>query len=275
MATLSPERQKYEAARRNQATIGQVETLLVAETTRLLARTAGFGQQEMGGYLRKITPGLIDRYGKVNAAAAVRYYDEQRRIWWTTRNPAFTAEARKNQQRMAERYAAARLRGEIYVAKLPEFNPVEASKPVIGYGMARFQAEGAEAMRSAVTNALTRAVGSYNRDVMLYNSGLDDAVVRVQRVAEPGACAFCALMAFSSERSASGKGLEVRTGSYAVNFHENCKCSIETLYIGDPVIRPPYYDKFESDYLSATASIQGPLKTKQVLAQMRVIGGLK
>lgn len=270
MATL----EQYRAAQRNQATMGQVETLLTAEASRVLSAGAELGQQEMGGFLRKTVPGLIDRYGKVNASAAVQYYDEQRRIWWTRRNPAFTAQARKNQQRMAERYAAARLRGEIYVAKLPTFNPLLASEPVVGYGMARFMANGFDDMRDNVIGAMTRAVASYNRDTVLYNSGLDDAVISVQRVAEPGACAFCALMAFSSERSAEGQGLDVRTSSYAADYHNNCRCSIETLYEGDTPIRPPYYDKFEKDYLEATSSIDGPLRAKEVLAEMRVIGGL-
>jgi hypothetical protein len=96
---------------------------------------------------------------------------------------------------------------------------------------------------------MTRAVGSYNRDTILYNAGLDDAVVTVQRVAEADACAFCALMAFSSTRSASGQSLDVRTTQYAVDFHARCRCSIETLYEGDDPIRPPYYDQFEEEYL--------------------------
>lgn len=268
-------KEQYDAARRNQATMLQVETLLTAEATRVLGAASGFSQQEMGGFLRRVVPGLIDRYGKVNAAAAIKFYDEQRRIWWMTRNPAFNAEARRNQRRMAERYAAARLRGQIYVAKMPTFNPIEASKPVVGWGMARFMSDGFDDMSDNVVGAMTRAVASYNRDTMLYNAGLDDAVVSVQRVAEPGACAFCALMAFSSQRSVSGASLDVRTTSYAVDFHNKCRCSIETLYEGDSPLRPDYYDKFERDYLDATKSIDGPLRTKEVLAEMRVVGGLK
>jgi hypothetical protein len=75
------------------------------------------------------------------------------------------------------------------------------------------------------------------------------------------------MMAFSSDK------FGVRTAQYAIDFHDRCRCSIETLYIGDRPIVPPYYKKLEADYVSATKEIDGPLTAKNVLAEMRVQTG--
>lgn len=251
---LTRDRQRYEATKRNQATMTQVETLLTAQGVQVLETARGLGRQELGGFLRKAVPGLIDRYGKVNAVAAMKYYDEQR-LAWAQANPtpfSVSATARKNarnsQTQKGQRFAAAKLRGQIYVAQLPDFKPAELADPIVGYGMARFADEGFDVMRDQVNAAMTRAVASYNRDTILYNAGLDDAVVGVQRVAEPNACAFCAMVAFSS---GTWHAHESRVTSYAVDFHNNCKCSIETLYEGDQPLRPDYYDQFQQEYEDA------------------------
>jgi len=245
---MTTERERYEAARRNQATLLQVETLMLAEADRVLTVTQDLDRQTTGGVLRRVVPGLVNKYGMVNATAAVKYYDEQRRAWWERKESSASRTDRQNRQARAQRYAAARLRGEIYVARMPQFNPVEKSEPVIGWGMKQFAEGGHVAMKSAVTNALTRAVAGYNRDTLLYNSALDKDVIKVQRVPEPGACGFCRTMALEPFRVQSG----VRLADYAIDFHNNCKCSIETIYQGDSPIRPGYFDQFEAEYAIAS-----------------------
>jgi hypothetical protein len=74
------------------------------------------------------------------------------------------------------------------------------------------------------------------------------------------------MVAFSSERTVSGANLDVRLSQYAVDFHDHCNCTIETLYIGDKPIRPDYYDQFEADYLEASSEAGS---AKGVLAQIR------
>lgn len=273
--TTTLERQRYEAARRNQSNMAKVEQLLLDEATPALRAGRNLGQQAMGGFLREVIPGLVDKWGNVNAAVAVQYYDEQR-LAWLRNNPGApltTRSARKqnqqNRSRQADRIAGAKLRGAVYKATLPTTNPLAVSEPIIGKGMAKFMSDGFDSMAETVNNAMTRAVASYNRDAILYNAGLDDAVLSVQRVAEPNACAFCALMAFSSERSVSGAPLDVRTTSYAVDFHNNCRCSLETLYEGDSPIRPDYYDQFESEYLDIYKSNS----VKDTLSEWRAATG--
>lgn len=242
-------RAQYDLQRRNQANLKRVTDLLANEATRVLGTGRNItGQQDMGGFLRTVVPGLIDRYGNVNAAVAVEYYDAQRLAFMEKHSayPGAPRSVRTNARRRAERVATARTQGQLYVAKLPKFDAIAKADTVVNYGMALFQGAGYDALTSEVTNAMTRAVASYNRDTMLFNSALDDAVVGVQRVAEPNACDFCQTVAFDSYGG-------VRVSDYAVEWHNNCHCSLETIYVGDSKYRPDYYDDFEYGNTTADA----------------------
>lgn len=241
----------YNLARRNQATMRRVETLLLRETNTVLGVGAGFGQQEMGGFLRTVVPELIDRFGNINATAAVDYYNDRRNLWIREQGGSPVArQGRQNLRRQADRRATAELRSQVFLAKRAPLNPQELAEGPIGYGMKLFQQRGFSALRLNLGNAMTRAVASYNRDTILYNSALDSDVVGVQRVAEPGACGFCRLRAVESVNSRRTRGI---APAYAVQYHDNCRCSIETLYRGDQLIKPEYYRQFESEYDEAAA----------------------
>jgi hypothetical protein len=214
-------------------------------------------------------PALVDKWGNVNATAAVEYYTEQRRAWLSERGGSPTGRnARKTARRAADRFADARTRAELYTATQPEFDAVARTAGIIDYGMSRYVNGGFTSMRDSVVSNMTKEVAMYNRDTLLFNSTLDNATTTVQRVAEPSACSFCRLMAFSSTRSASGQKLDVRTANYAIDFHDRCRCSIEVLFEGQEAIRPDYYDKFEDSYLTATSNV-GASDFKEVLSEMR------
>lgn len=230
-----PNQTRYALLKRNQANIRQVNNILVDEALKVTALGASLDRQQLGGFLREVVPGLIDEFGNVNAATAVEYYNDQR-LAALGRNPG-----RQAARRQAERVARARLQSAIYVATLPKFNVQAKAEPIIGYAMSMFTKNGFDAMRPELANALTRAAASYNRDTLLYNSALDSSVVGVQRVAEPNACEFCRTVAFGSRNNR----YQPRITSYAPNWHNNCNCSIETIYEGDSLYRPDYYDEFE------------------------------
>lgn len=255
--TQTTARAKYELVKRNQATMQQVTALLEAESNKVLSLAQQFDRQQLGGYLRTVVPGLVDRYGNVNAAAAMKYYDEQRAL-------SFIGTGLSDWRRGSQRIAAAKLKSQIFVASLPQFDTPAISEPIIGWGMSQYVDNGFDAMKQAVTSSMTRAVGSFNRDTIIYNAGLDEAVYRVQRVAEPKACEFCRLVAFESYRGSSNP----RTASYAIDFHDHCHCSIETIYVGDKPVRPDYYDQFEQNYIEAAQNV-GTRDAKRVLAEMR------
>lgn len=255
-------------AKRNQTAMKQVSTLLTAEATKVLSVAPGT-QQELGGYLRTVVPGLVDKYGNVNAEIARQYYDEQRALYLASQGlqPGSANRVARNSARArASRLANAKTAGQIYVAKIPTFSATKLTESMIGYSMSRFMKD--LPYSEDLVNAMTRAIGSYHRDTVLYNAGLDEAVIGVQRVAEPNACAFCMTVALGSYRSYTTNSADVRVGSYAADYHNNCNCSIETLYEGDAPIRPDYYDQFEKDYVEATAEA-GTTNAKAVFGQIR------
>jgi hypothetical protein len=245
-------RELYAAARRNQSAIRAVDTLVKRDTAALLVTAEGLGQQQMGGFLRNLVPGLVDRYGNINATAAVNYYNERRLL---SLRPGASLPGRANRQlrqnarRQASNRAAAETRSQIFLARRAPINPVAASQSPINYAMRVYQDSGFGAMQDGLSNAMTRAVASYNRDTILYNAALDPDVVGVQRVAEPGACGFCSLQAVASIDASRGFRSQP---SYAVEYHNNCRCSIETLYADDDFIIPEHYAQFEEEYVEAS-----------------------
>jgi hypothetical protein len=239
----------YALARRNQATMRAVENEMKREALQVLTVAEGLTQQQMGGFLRSTVPGLVDKYGQVNATAAMNYYNERRLLSLPRNLGAISSrQARQNITRRASNRATAELRSQVFLAQRPAVNPVQLAQSPINYAMKVYQGSGYDPMRNELTNALTRAVASYNRDTILYNSALDEAVVGVQRVAEAGACGFCQTLALGTIEPARS------VPSYAVEYHNNCRCSIETLYEGDRPIRPEYYEDFEANYEEAKAT---------------------
>lgn len=258
---------RYLTALDNQKVLERVNMLAMANAREVVSTASGLGQQEMGGFLRATVPALVDKWGNVNGTQAVAYYQASRDAWWENRQRALRSDVRKGQNRRADRFALAKLQGQLYVATQPIANAVEIAEPIVGYAMSNFMSKGFESMDSSVQNALTRAVASYHHNTMLYNSGLDSAVVKVQRIADRNACAFCRTLAFD-------KYGDVRTSDYAIKFHDNCHCTIETLYEGDRPVRPDYYDQFQEQYEDASAEV-GTRNAKELFAQIRRESGAR
>lgn len=228
----------------NRRTMLHVSTLLKAEATNVLANGDGLGQQDLGGFLRTVLPGLIARYGNVNAVTAANYYDQVRQV--------------------------SVKKGKSYKSALPTFDATERSRTLVDYGMATFQKAGFGGLPDLLAQALTYPVAQYNRETIDYNAGLDSSAKTVQRIAEPNACAFCALMAFSTTTSAEGRTIGTRTFSYAPDFHDNCHCTVEVIFEGQDPIVPDYYKDFSMEYADARG---GDVST--VLATMRANTGRK
>lgn len=229
----------------NQAALRRVNQTMMTVADRALAPISRVNQQGAATLFRSTVPGLIDEFGNVNALIAKNYYQAQRFVYFKQQvmsNGITAKRAQNNLRRQATNRAQAQLQSQLavangYKAKLPGFDPLAKADSVVNYGMSLFMKNGPQA-KQEIMNAITRAVASYNRDTILFNSALDSDVVGVQRVAEPGACDFCAMVAFDRYGSA-------RVSSYAANYHNNCHCTIETLYENDKPIVPDYYADFE------------------------------
>jgi hypothetical protein len=280
------DRYRFQMSIRARATMNAVERIATSQALEIVEVARDFTQQELGGYLRQIMTPLVDQYGQVNAQAAVDYYDAVRNEW-DKNQPAFAGSygeyrsSSRNESRRGRRFAEANVRAQIYVATKPEFDLAGKVDGLVNYSMKTATQESFDAMKPALANSLTRALASYHRDTNLYNSGLDSAVVKVQRVARADACSFCRVLAFESYA-----GSDVRTTTYAIDFHDNCHCTIETLYLGDKPIKPPYYDQFEAEYDVATKFVysrdyvypntQGRATgAKEIFSAMRQTAGTK
>lgn len=226
----------------NRRTMRHVSTLMQAEAVKVISQGQNLDQQQLGGFLRTTIPAIIARYGNLNAVTAANYYDQVR---------AISAKGAKS-----------------YRAVVPAFDALERADTIVNYGMATYMKEGFDRLPQLVATAMTTPVAGYNRDTIDHNAGLDTSAKTVQRIAEPNACAFCALLAFSTTSSAEGKTIGTRTFSYAPDFHNDCHCTVEVIFEGQDPIVPDYYKDFAMEY----DETQGG-SAKEVLAQMRANTG--
>lgn len=259
------DRYRYELSRQQETTLKQVNDLITREAAQVVAPAAGFSQQEYGGFLRQVVPTLLDQYGRVNATAAIQFYDQSRDYWTKVLSDASQG-GRDARRSAATRFATARTRSSLAVAQgyaaqfADTYDTVSKTDAVVNFAMKVRAKSGHAPSVEAMNNALTREVASYHRDTVLFNSALDPYVSRVQRVAQATACEFCRLMALGST---NGK---VRVSTYAAKFHSHCHCTIQPLFDGEQPVRPDYYDKFEKEY--AEASKKGG-SAKNILAEWR------
>lgn len=266
---ITYERWKYEQTVAQEAAMRQVNDLITAEAAAAANVGAGFDQSEFGALLRSIVPQLLDQYGRVNATAALQFYDAQRTQWAETYGPAASQMAgRGNVRAQGSRYAVATTQSALAVSQgyaaqyADDYRRAAKADSVINYAMRVRQSSGHAPSVTAMNNALTREVAMYHRDTVLFNAGLDPFVNRVQRVAQAKACEFCRLMALGSTNGT------VRTSTYAVKFHSHCHCTIQPLFDGDQPVRPDHYDEFEKEYAQAS---KGGGSSQDILANWRGI----
>jgi hypothetical protein len=266
-------RWRYEETIKQERILAQVGDLLMDKASSAVSVGATLGQQEYGGLLRVVIPQLLDQYGKVNATAAVNFYDQTQLAWLQANgSEARQRASRGNVRRQSERVARARTQSalelastgvDVFKAKFADsYDLLAKSENVIGFAMKVRARDGHEPSVVAMNNALTREVASYHRDTILFNAALDSNVSRVQRVAQASACEFCRLMALGSTNGS------VRVSNYAVKFHDHCHCTIQPLFEGEAPFRPDYYDDFEKDYDQARKEA-GSGNSRDILAQMR------
>jgi len=225
-------------ALKNRNTMLHVSTLAKQEAVRVIGQGTGLAQNDFGGFIRQAIPGIVARYGQINAVTAADYYDTTRALFANASKP--------------------------YKAVIPTIDAVAKSETLINYGMAAFMQQGPDVVPNLLAEALTLQVANYNRDTMTYNSEQDTVTKTIQRVAEPGACAFCAMLSFTTTNSAEGKLIGVRTFDYVPDYHSNCHCTVEVIYEGEGPIVPDYYADFAQEYDDAKGG-----SAQDVLARIR------
>jgi hypothetical protein len=135
-----------------------------------------------------------------------------------------------------------------------------------------------------ISGGVQRLIANAGRQTIHANMVADPAPTRWARVARPGCCVFCGMLAsrgavYGSRESASGvvsRGLPVSAKDFRSTFHNHCTCVAVPLHEGQRISLPAETQDFNNAYIQAsrTVSRSGPKpSTTQILAGMRQILG--
>ncbi|WP_431870819.1 hypothetical protein [Nocardiopsis eucommiae] len=190
--------------------------LAVADLTRLWRALPRTDIDRLVDALVELVPGLAARWGDVASVGASDYFDAVREFY----NP-----------------------GGSYLARPGAPAPVEQVQASTRWAVGPlFQASPDEAATLArLASSLDRLVRGADRDTIAGNATRDRRALGYRRVARPGACAFCLMLAtrddYSSQAAASAVGAGQRgrirgNQSAGSRYHDNCRCFAAPVYAG-------------------------------------------
>lgn len=268
---------------KHQQNMARVNILAQNEARNVLSVLPDMTFNQQASHVRNTIPTIISKYGNVASLVAVTHYNEMRGLQPLDYDL------------------------EPYTANIPTI--IDFADPVynmMGYAIAINSNKGVNAMASFLIEELTLHVSNYDRETIRFNADNEPKNVRIQRVAEAKACAFCRTLAAAGV-TYEGIAWDENIVSYANDWHSNCNCSTEVIYSNadgefENYIRPAYYDTIEKEYKQAydaqsairqqiidehlsefngsyrklfKAYPEASTTTKNVVAQMRKISGAK
>ncbi|WP_159844897.1 VG15 protein [Nocardia sp. CY41] len=192
--------------------------------------------------------------------------------------------------------AAAELGAEWYAESAPDlpYQPqsfLPSSEGLASSASWALAAHGEEAL-SRLGGAAQRSIWNANRDTIIGNSDREPGATWA-RVARPGACAFCAMLAtrgavYTSREAALkvvGRGKEMSltdrriraaggdrrqggqfaaggtrtrgTGQLGHKYHDHCSCQAKEVRPGEVYLPPDYVQEWEDAYIKATRETPG------------------
>lgn len=196
-------------ASESRAALELVTTSAVAEATSLPERFRGSPEARRAALLESV-PALISYYSDGTSALAADFYEEQRELAQV--QSVFVAVPivadRVERQRRAVAWASEPMfdaaLGVTVASRLAEVVQIETARPY--------------------------------RDTILGNRNRDPDAVGWKRIANPGACKFCVMLA--------GRGTVYRSKTVRFASHENCFCSAAPVFgkddVGEEVSRFQY-----------------------------------
>lgn len=199
---------------RHTRVLDAISTLAISDLVALWDLVAGGDADAITAALVELAPGLVDQWGEMAAVEAADFFDAVREHY----NPggSFAAApagpAPAGQVEAMVRWAV----GPLYQAESDE-----------------------DAALKRLATGLDRLVRQADRDTVAGNATLDKKAAGWRRVARPGACAWCAMLAtrddYSSKDAAGavGGGGRVRGKRPAGSrYHDHCRCFPEPVYVG-------------------------------------------
>lgn len=217
--------------------LANVQDLTEASVLRVVPDFARMTRQEAGGVVRSITRGTVARFGVAATQSA--------RVSYADMREAASA---------AGRFAAIGL----------TLNSPEISESLIGGVMLNIAENKTDEARNLLSNGLGKIVADIYRQTIVQNIQRDSFATGFQRIASPGACAFCALATQNRYTTFPAAG----------GFHNNCQCSTVPIFRGQSAYKPAWFDQFEQEYVNATRATVSNT-TADILATWRKQTGRK
>lgn len=215
-------------------------TLLAAEFATQAADLATLDPTTAAGLIRELSAEVVSEFGSAAALLSAEWYEELRP------SGSFTATLAN-----------------------PDADKLQADLSWAMRDLFGEQADLAAALSRSI-EVSDLAVTNAGRETVIENLRRDPLDARYARHASPTACAFCALLATAQAtyRSEDTAGIKP---------HRKCHCIAVPVWPGQQVEEAPYVADWRSTYYEARnqASLEGPVNSKTILKQMRLLGGLR
>ncbi|WP_431889456.1 hypothetical protein [Nocardiopsis alba] len=203
--------------RQHRAMLNRVGELAVGDLVALWRALPKTDTERLVAALVELVPELAGRWGDVASVSGADYFDAVRDYY----NP-----------------------GGSYLAQPAPPAPVEQVQAGVRWAVdPLFSSVPDEAAALArLSTSLDRLVRQADRDTVAGNATRDRRALGYRRVARPGACAFCLMLAtregdYSSQAAAESVGGGRRgrirgTRTQGSRFHDHCRCFAAPVYVG-------------------------------------------
>jgi len=163
-----------------------------------------------------VVNGIIDTHYNMTAANAAQYYANSRVV---AGNPHFQVPGVRLDQAYLDKMTNMMGQGQFY-------HFLKEESPDVASGMAR----------DALRGAGTRMIMNGGRETVTQAASGDHLAKGWERVIEPGACGFCAMLA--------GRGAVYKASTVDFRAHDHCHCVARAVFIGQESINQDLSDQW-------------------------------
>lgn len=213
-----------ELIQRDRTLLTQVQEQSVAAVTSMLPDLETLTQRGAGAVFRQVATGVSDQFGNVASVASTASYNDMRAA----------VKPLERELTLTLNYAV----------------DLEVIDSVVGWAMSQFQDGNLAMAANSLATGVGLSVANAYRDNVVNLTEADPVAEGYQRVARPGACAFCAFAAAYSDPHWRG-GVFQHTGKY----HDHCHCTAVAIFKDVPVFKSKSMRQFEEDAHNAVGIV--------------------
>lgn len=242
--------------REHRFVLGKLRGLADRDLVGLLAALDGLSVAATRNALIEVVPGLLAPYEAAASELAAVTYEDLR--------------------------AASSARGTFYAETAPMAFTGTRAEATARWAVGAIVDEGLDAtLFSRLAGSSARAIFDASRSTMQMNTLRDKVKVGYQRMARPGCCAFCGMLAsrgavYGTQSSGGGRVRYERDGKSwtGTETHDDCHCVVMPVFAGSEMeyLAKADQSKFEALYVKASRASDGS-DTKSILAAWRQENG--